>query len=106
MLSKKKQKALLVASVTGLILIALVSVLGFLAYLVFPLLVTLIVIIVGMITKWSVEWLIKNRQRFKIKERAKIVKKKLRIEEGVDLVKESIDTLRNKSEKDREDTKG
>lgn len=96
MLSKKKQKALLVVVVSGIILIAIVLAVGYLAYLAYPLTIFLICIIVGMFTKWIVEWCIKNIHRVKIKKGAEVVKKKLKINEGVELVKESIDTLRNK----------
>ncbi len=98
MLDKKKQKALLVVSVAGLILIAVVIATGYLAVLTFPLLIALICIIVGMIFKWVIEWLIKNIHRFKVKEKAEVVKKKLKIDEGIGLVKDSINTLRNKGD--------
>jgi len=101
-LSKQKQKALVVVSVAGLILVAAVLVTGFLAYLAFPLILALVCILLGMTFKWAIEWGWKNVHKLKVKEGAEVVKKKLKIEEGVVLVKESIDTLRSK---DNEDTK-
>jgi membrane protein YdbS with pleckstrin-like domain len=98
MLSKEKQKALMVVTITGLILIAAVSVLGFLAYLAFPLILALVCIIIGMLSKWVIEWVIKNAHRWKIKDKAEVVKKKLKIDEGVGLVKDSIDTLIHKEQ--------
>ena len=100
MLSKQKQKALAVVSVTGLILIAAVSLVGFLAYLAFPLILALVCILIGMVFKWAIEWCIKNAHRINIKDKAGVVKKKLKIEEGVGLVKNSIDTLRDKNDKE------
>ena len=105
MLSKKKQKALIVVVVTGLILIIAVIVTGFLAYLAFPLILALVCILLGMVFKWVIEWGWKNVHRLKVKEGAKVVKKKLKIDEGVGLVKESIDTLRNKKNGDTEVSK-
>ena len=60
MLSKKKQKALLVVSITGIVLIAACVMVGYLAYLAFPLLIALLCIIFGMLAKWSIEWVIMN----------------------------------------------
>lgn len=98
MLSKEKQKALLVVTVTGLILIAAVIVSVVLAYLAFPLILALVCIILGMMFKWAIEWVIKNAHRLKVKDKVKVVKKKLKIDEGVDLVKDSIDTLIHKDQ--------
>jgi len=100
MLSKQKQKALMVVTVTGLILIAACLAVGFLAYLAFPLILALVCILIGMVFKWAIEWCIKNAHRLKVRDKADILKKKLRIDEGVGLVKESIDTLRNKEDND------
>ncbi len=105
MLSKKKQKALFVVVVTGLILIAAVVVTGFLAYLAFPLILALVCILLGMVFKWAIEWGWKNAHKLRVGEKAKIVKDKLNIDRGVDLVKESIDTLRNKKNGDTEVSK-
>lgn len=96
MLSKKKQRALMVVTVTGLILVVAVSVVGFLAYLAFPLILALVCIILGMMCKWGIEWVVKNAHRLKIKDRTETVKKKLKIDEGVGLIRDSIETLRNK----------
>jgi len=107
MLSKQKQKALLVVTVTGLILIAACLAVGFLAYLAFPLILALVCILLGMVFKWAIEWVIKNAHRLKVKDRAMAVRKKLKIDEGVGLVKDSIETLKNKepNETEKTDTK-
>lgn len=98
MLSKKKQKALLVVTVTGLILIAALIASVVLAYLAFPLILALICIILGMMFKWVIEWVVKNAHKWKMKDKAEAVKKKLKIDEGVELVKDSIDTLIHKEQ--------
>ncbi len=98
MLSKEKQKALMVVTVTGLILIAVVCVVGFLAYLAFPLILALVCILLGMIFKWTIEWVAKNAHKWKMRDKAEVVKKKLKIDEGVGLVKDSIDTLIHKEQ--------
>jgi uncharacterized protein (DUF58 family) len=105
MLSKKKQKALLVVTVTGLILIAAVIASVVLAYLAFPLILALVCIILGMMFKWAIEWVVKNSHRLKVKDKAEAVKKKLKINEGVELVKDSIETLRDKKTDDAKDNK-
>jgi hypothetical protein len=47
-----------------------------------------------MACKWAVEWCIKNRHIFKIRERSIKVKKKLKIEEGINAVKESYKVIK------------
>lgn len=70
--------------------------LGIIIFTFFPLLVTFTLILLGMACKWSVEWCIKNIHIFKIKERSGKLKKKLKIDEGIKVVKDSYDVLKNK----------
>ena len=56
-----------------------------------------------MVFKWGIEWCWKNAHRLKFKDKANAVKKKLKIDEGVGLIKNSIETLKNK-EPDETDT--
>ncbi len=95
-MNKKKKKALLVLIIVTLAAIAVFALLtiGLVAF--FPILITFVVFLLGMGAKWCFEWLVKNIHIFKLKEKGIKVKEKLRIKEGVDLVKDSIEILKEK----------
>lgn len=101
MLNKKKKKALLVVIAAGAISLAITGLFGFLLFLFFPLLIALIVVVLGMFCKWGIEWFIKNIHLFGIGEKATKIKKTLKIDEGVTLIKDSIKTLREKGETEK-----
>ncbi|MHA1470039.1 MAG: hypothetical protein ACTSSP_05695 [Candidatus Asgardarchaeia archaeon] len=101
MLNKKKKKALLVVVVAGVICLVTTLLFGFLLFLFFPLLIALIVVVLGMFCKWGIEWFVKNIHLFGLGEKVTKVKKKLKIDEGVTLVKDSIRTLREKEEQNK-----
>ena len=61
-----------------------------------PLLVTFVLILLSMICKWGCEWCIRNRYIFKIGEKSKKVKEKLKIDKSINIVKESFRILREK----------
>lgn len=92
----KKQEAWIIVVVSGLLLLALAVFTGTIIYLFYPLLIGLILLLLGMCLKWIIEWCIKNVHLFGIKEKAKKVKNKLKIDEGINLIKDSINTIRNK----------
>ena len=102
MLSKQKQRALIVVTITGLILVVACCAVGFLAYLAFPLILAIVCILIGMVFKWAIEWAIKNAHKLRIKDKAEVVKKKLKIDEGVEIVRDSIETLKRKDDETKD----
>jgi len=95
----KKKKALFILGIAGLLCIAVSLFLTIITITFFPLLVTFTLILLGMLGKWFCEWCIRNIHIFKIGERSKKVKEKLKIDEGIKVVKDSYEILRNKEEK-------
>ena len=96
MLSKEKKQALVVLLVTGSLGLLACVLFVQLVFLFFPLLITLILILVGMLCKWMFEWCVKNIHLFKIKENAEKIKDKLKVDEGVKIVKHSYKVLKKK----------
>lgn len=97
----KKQRAWIVLIVAGIALLSLATISGAILYLFYPILIGLIFLLVGLLLKAGVEWCIKNRKIFGIKEKSLWLKKKMRIDKGIDVVKESIDTVRGKKDGNR-----
>jgi hypothetical protein len=95
-MSPEKKNALLILGLTGAIAIVVSLFLGIIIITFFPLLVTLSLLLLGVLCKWGIEWCIRNRHIFKIAERANKIKKKLKVEEGINVVKESYRTLKEK----------
>lgn len=100
----KKQEAWVIVIVTGALLFVTLVITGTVIYLFFPLLIGLLLLLLGMCLKWIIEWCIKNVHLFGIKEKAKKVKNKLNIDEGINLIKDSINTIRNKDVEESEKT--
>jgi hypothetical protein len=90
----KKKKALLILGVAGLASIIVSLFLGIIIITFFPLLVTFILILLGMLCKWLVEWCVKNIHVFKLREKGEKVKDKLKIDKGINAVKESYQILK------------
>ena len=86
---QEKKKALLILGMAGVISTIVSLFLGIIIVTFFPLLITFLLILLGMLGKWVFEWCIKNIHIFKIKENASKIKKKLKVEEGIDIVKDS-----------------
>ena len=95
-MNQEKKSALIVLAVAVLITVVASVMFGIIMLTFLPILVTFLLILVGMSAKWAVEWCITNRHIFKIKENAKKVKDKLKVDEGVRIVKHSYDVLKNK----------
>ena len=96
---KEKERALFVLGVAGLISIVVSICLGIIIITFFPLLVTFSLILIGMGCKWAVEWCIKNIHIFKIRGRSKRVKNKLKIDKGINAVKNSYKVLKGNDNK-------
>ena len=101
-MTKEKKKALLILSAAGAVSLIFSVCCGIIVFTFFPLLITFLLILIGMACKWAVEWCVKNRHIFKIHERSKKVKEKLKIDEGIKAVKDSYEVLR----KDRNEQRG
>jgi len=99
-MTKKKIKAFSVIVIALLIILAIVAIVTGLLYLLFPLIILIATIIVGWLIKSFIEWLIVNLDYKKIKENTisgtKKVVNKIKIDEGINIVKNSIDELRGK----------
>jgi hypothetical protein len=105
-MTKEKKKALLIIGAAGAVSLIFSVCCGIIVFTFFPLLVTFLLILVGMACKWAVEWCVKNRHIFKIRERSKKVKEKLKIDEGIKAVKDSYEVLRkDRHESSRNDKK-
>ena len=96
-MDSEKKNALFVLGVTAAIATIVSLFLGIIIITFFPLLVTFFLLLLGVLCKWGIEWCIKNRHIFKIKERADKIRKKTRVDKGINLVKESYKTLKNKN---------
>lgn len=92
----KRQRAWFILIIAGLVIIFLAIISGAIIFLFYPLFIGLVLLLIGMLLKWAAEWCIKNIHIFEIKERATVIKKKLKIDRGIDVVKESIETIKNK----------
>ena len=90
------KEALLILGMARLVCVVVSVCLGIIIITFFPLLVTFSLILIGMGCKWAVEWCVRNRHIFKICERGKKVKDKLKIDEGIDAVKNSYKVLKKK----------
>ena len=95
-MENRKRKALLILGVTAFVSIIISLFLGIIIVTVFPLLVTFSLVLIGMLCKWGIEWCIRNRERFKFRERTNKIKKKLKVDEGINAVKESYQILKEK----------
>lgn len=96
----KKQKAWIVIGIASVIVLIGLILSGAIIMMIYPLLIALTLFLLGMFIKWVAEWCVKNIERFKIPQTAKKVEKKLHIKEGIEIVKESIDTVRDKNVND------
>ena len=100
-MSPEKKKALLILGAAALVSIIVSVCCGIIIFTFFPLLITFLLILIGMACKWVVEWCVKNRHIFKIRERSKKVKEKLKIDEGIKAVKDSYEVLKKENHEHR-----
>lgn len=99
-----KRMAMIVLIVFGIGCVVVLTMLGVVVYFAYPLLIAALCLMIGMLIKWTVEWCIKNIHIFRLRERANKVSKKLKIDKGVNTIKQSIATLKKKDENAKEDS--
>lgn len=92
-----KKQALITLGITALVAIVVSLFFGILVITFFPLLIGCSVFLIGMLLKWGIEWCVKNIHIFKLKERTKKVKEKLKVDETIKKVKDSYEIVRGKN---------
>jgi len=100
--NREKTKALCILLGIGVGVLCCVLAFSVLIFLLYPLLIALICLLVGMIVKWVVEWFIKNIRRFRLGDKAKKVKEKLRVDKAVTVVKDSVEIIRKDTDDSEE----
>ena len=91
----EKQRAILVLAIAGGSILLVLIFTGLIIYFAYPLLLALVLFVIGWIIKKCFEWVLDNIHKFRLRSRARLVKKKLKLDKGVKVVKESIEVLKN-----------